>query len=103
MVDDVVKTIRYVVAILVLIAAGCGDNSTIAVARRNACIGNLGELEGVKSMWYRDEKKTTNEVPTMADLAKYMRKIPKCPSGWTYTLGTFSQMATCTVKGHAIP
>jgi len=97
------KPLRYIAAILVLAAAGCEKVQVGAIKDSDVCIDNLGQIEAAKHKWYSEQHKTTNDVPTMADLAKYMNGVPKCPSGGTYTIGPVGKNPTCSIKGHELP
>src|SRR5438045_1314282 len=98
MVDDVMKTVRYIVAILILIFVlafvwfGTESARRDRVALQRACANNLEVIRGAKAVWAREMRVTTNATPTMADLAPYMdRGEPKCPAGGTYTIGPVGQ------------
>jgi len=97
------KAMRHLVLILILAAAaGCGRGSR-PVAAREACMSNLGMLNGATALWSLENRKTTNDVPAMADLAKYLKTVPQCPSGGTYTLGTSARFPKCSIPGHELP
>lgn len=47
----------------------------------------------------------TNAVPTLEDIRVYLSgdmKMPRCPSGGTYTIGRVADAPTCSVPGHAL-
>src|SRR5262245_54934297 len=97
------KAIRYIVAILIFAAPGC-----VSVAERDdnaavACMGNLMRLAVEEELWARQEHKSANDVPTMADLAKLGFPVEKCPSKGTYRLGPVCKGPTCSIKGHELP
>jgi hypothetical protein len=52
-----------------------------------------------------DNGKLNGATPLQADLigdTQYIRLMPVCPAGGTYTLNSIGQIATCTVAGHAL-
>ena len=101
--DCVMKATRRALPIFIAFTVFAFLSGEMRLARRNACIGYLKDLENGKAVWAAENHKTTNDIPTMADIQKYIGKIPRCPSGGTYTLGTLTQTATCSINGHAIP
>jgi len=96
------KTIRYVVPILILVAGGCARMDHYPLNGAVACCGNLQMLASAKQQWRYLEHKTTNDVPVMTDLTNYMSEIPVCPSGGIYTLGPVWKNPTCSIKGHEL-
>jgi len=104
------KAMRYIVAILILaitifvvVAGGWCDFHGSHSAPINTCINNLRQIDGAKEQWLVDKGKTTNDVPVMADLTNYMRFVPKCPKGGTYTPGPVGTNPKCSIKGHELP
>jgi len=82
-----------------------------AEASRNACIGNLGWIDGLKQQWATAAERGTNAVPTETDLLPFIggpagaRAFPRCPSGGTYTIGAMSERPRCSLggAGHELP
>ncbi len=69
----------------------------------NACINNLRQLDGAKQQWALENRKTAADLPTEADLARYLKNgIPKCPGGGVYTIGTVEVVPTCSIRGHQL-
>ena len=93
--------------ILVLICAlfvGCHKETRDQAVARKSCIGNLRMIYAAEQEWALENKKTTNDVPTWADLeGHYLRSSPICPAGGTYTLGRIDENPKCSVSGHALP
>jgi hypothetical protein len=56
--------------VLLLLPSGGGDHyhGRPATLQINSCINNLRGLDGAKQQWAIEDHKTTNDVPTMADL-----------------------------------
>src|SRR5262249_38831452 len=46
----------------------------------STCINNLRSLDGAKLVWALEEHKGTNDVPTMAQVARFLHPVPTCPS-----------------------
>jgi hypothetical protein len=72
---------------------------------RNCCIANLKQIGGAKRTWMLEMNKTTNDVPTDAELfgeTGYIRVKPTCIKGGVYTVGRAGENPKCSVKGHAL-
>jgi len=71
----------------------------------NACINNLRQLDGAKQQWALEHNKTAQVVPTVQDIAPYLKDqvIPVCPSSGNYTLNAVAVPPTCSIAGHALP
>jgi hypothetical protein len=68
---------------------------------RIACIANLKQIEGAKNTWQLEYEKTTNDVPTDADLFgtnHYIKIKPNCWAGGVYTLGP--DRPKCSIPEH---
>lgn len=97
--------IMIVVAIIGLLAAVAIPNLVKArkSAQRAACISNLKTIEGAKATWALEMRKADADVPTPTDLCgpdKYIKDPPQCPGGGTYTYGSVSTAATCSIEDH---
>ncbi len=99
--------IMIVVAIIGLLAAIAIPNFVKArqSAQRQACIANLKQIEGAKTLWALDGGTGT---PTMANLVPdYIKKTPECPAGGTYTVGNMDTDPSCTLSAspnlHVLP
>lgn len=77
----------------------------ITQARGNAqtasCFNNLRQIDGAKDQWAIDNGKTIGDTPTDEDLSEYLKEIPTCPAGGTYTAGAIGEEASCSVHGTA--
>jgi prepilin-type N-terminal cleavage/methylation domain-containing protein len=99
--------IMIVVAIIGLLAAVAIPNLVKArkSAQRQACINNLKAIDGAKSIWALEMKKTDTDVPSDADLfgtGKNIEKKPDCPAGGTYDVRSVGEKPTCSVAEHTI-
>jgi septal ring factor EnvC (AmiA/AmiB activator) len=80
----------------------------VAADARNACINNLRQIDAAKQQWALEKSKTADAVPTMQDIAPYIKldangNIPGCPSGGTYTLNAVGELPSCSIPGHVLP
>jgi hypothetical protein len=66
------------------------------------CISNLKLIDAAKTQWALEKQKNGDAVPTMSDLAPYMKRVPACPAGGLYTVGSLSKPPRCSVKGHSL-
>src|SRR2546428_5386890 len=61
----------------------------------SSCINGLRQIDGAVQQWALDHHKTTNDMPTWADLAGpdgYIRRMPVCPRDGTYLLGRVADL-----------
>lgn len=99
--------IMIVVAIIGLLAAIAIPNFVKArtTAQTNGCIENLRQIETAKQQWGAEKRKNNSDLPLWTDLigsSNYIREIPLCPAGGTYTLNMLGKTASCTIAGHSI-
>ena len=99
--------IMIVVAIIGLLAAIAIPNFVRArtASQTNACIANLKQIEGAKANWALEQKKTSTDTPTEADLYganRYIARTPICPGGGSYTINAVDTAPTCSLSpsGH---
>ncbi|HPS19994.1 MAG TPA: prepilin-type N-terminal cleavage/methylation domain-containing protein [Candidatus Omnitrophota bacterium] len=95
--------IMIVVAIIGLLAAVAIPNFMRArqQAQRNACIANLKQVDGAKTLWALDTGNTG--TPDWTDLVTaYIKAQPSCAGGGTYSINAVDEDPTCTVSGHAL-
>jgi hypothetical protein len=90
-------------ALLLIALSGCQRNGGIPADMD--CIANLKQLDTAKEQWAIENHKSTNDVPTMADIAPLLPKRLSwsCRSGGVYTLGRVGEKPKCSVKGHELP
>lgn len=77
-----------------------------ATAQKNACVSNLHMINGAKELWALEKKKTATDVPSWDELVgpdKFIKTMPACPAGGTYTLNEVKSPPTCSTAGHGLP
>ena len=91
-----------VIAIIgVLIAIAIAKFATLASDRNiKVCQANLRTIDSAIQI-YRAEG--TTHAASMAKLGTYLVKVPRCPSGGTYSITGSGTYATCGETGHTIP
>jgi prepilin-type N-terminal cleavage/methylation domain-containing protein len=102
--------IMIVVAIIGVLTAIAVPNFLKARTQsaKTACISNLKKIEGAKTTWALEAKKSTANLPADTDLFganSYIRQKPPCPANGTYTLATVGNLPSCslaTVEGHTL-
>ncbi|MCK4851718.1 MAG: prepilin-type N-terminal cleavage/methylation domain-containing protein [Candidatus Omnitrophica bacterium] len=88
--------IMIVVAIIGLLAAVAIPNFMRArdTAQKNACIANLKQVDGAKTLWSLDSGGTG--TPSWTDLVTaYIKKTPSCPTGASYNINALDADPTC--------
>jgi len=95
--------IMIVVLIIGILLAIAVPNfiKTRETTRTKACVENLHKLQGAKEMWAMDNNAPQDTTVNGAtDLVpEYLRLLPTCPSGGTYTLGVVNTTPTCSTGG----
>ena len=94
--------IMIVVAIIGLLATIAIPNFAKAreTTRKNACISNLRQIDGVIQQWALDLKKDAGSPVTYSDIKSYLKNDVTCPSGGTtfedsYAISTVDVSPTC--------
>lgn len=69
-------------------------------SRANACGENLAKIDGSKEQWALENKMGATDSVTIATLVSdgYLKKVPSCPSGGTYTENTVGASPTCDAE-----
>ena len=63
---------------------------------RSACINNLRQLDGAVQQWALDNKKTADDIPTLAEVQPYLKNPLVCSEGGTYRLGPAREVPKCS-------
>src|SRR5262249_39699966 len=74
-------------------------------SRARACARNLQEIEAAKDLWAMEHRHADDAAPSADELygpGAYLRSVPDCPDGGTYTIGDLSTPPTCS-HGGALP
>ena len=98
--------IMIVVAIIGLLAAVAIPNFMRARerAQTNACIANLKQIDGAKTLWALDSGAANGAACAMTNLVTaYIKNTPRCSANGTYAVGVIGTNPTCTVAGHVLP
>jgi prepilin-type N-terminal cleavage/methylation domain-containing protein len=97
--------IMIVVAIIGMLAAIAIPNFVAARTKSQAtsCINNLRIIDGAKQMWAMENKKSSSDTPTGADLKPYIGhtsggQLPTCPNDGTATFETSYNPNTVDVQ-----
>lgn len=98
--------IMIVVAIIGLLAAIAIPNFVRAreTALRNACIGNLKQIQGAVQVWAIDTGAASNATPTTSDLVpNYIKSWPRCGTA-TYAVPAVNADPACpnNTAGHSV-
>ncbi len=74
-------------------------------SQQTTCMSNLLAINIAKRGWATDNLKPETAQPTSADLigpTKYMKSMPECPTGGTYTFRQIWQRPQCSIDNHTI-
>jgi hypothetical protein len=77
-------------------------NITERGGARRHCVSNLKLINAAKAQWALENNKASDAVPTTADIARYLKSVPSCPSGGVHTVGSLNELPKCSVKDHNI-
>lgn len=92
-----------VVGILVALAIPNFLKSRVQ-ARKQLCIENLSQIESAKQIWGMETGKKDGDIPSKDDLIgsdRYIKRMPQCAAGGSYTLNPIGTTATCSEEGHS--
>jgi hypothetical protein len=77
---------------------------------RNSCVNNLRQIDGAKQQWYLENQKSSNDIPTHAEVALYLKNntFPVCPAGGKYIVGRVDEEPKCSAglrgnPSHVLP
>ena len=101
-------TITVVFAVLLIAVAVWAVRWVVRARTKSArysCIAALKAIDGAKQTWALEFHKTTNDVPTWAELTEaILGQRPECPNGGVYTIDRVGEYPTCSIGGssHAL-
>jgi prepilin-type N-terminal cleavage/methylation domain-containing protein len=94
--------IMIVVAIIGLLASIAIPNVVNArkTAQMQGCISNMHTIDGAKQTWALERSQGPDATPSEDDLKPYLsnRKMPKCPGGGNYTIGSVGVLPSCSLS-----
>ena len=73
------------------------------VESKTSCYANLSAIDGAKQTWAAEHGKTNGAAVTQADLLPFLRKMPECPKGGSYTIGLIGEPPKCSFLEHRYP
>ncbi len=94
----------FLLLICVLVFVPCSQRQ-VGETRAYNCRSKLKQLVIEKGFWAEAGNKSTNDIPTDADLFgpdKPSPRKPPCPAGGTYTLGSVGTKPRCSIPGHTL-
>ncbi len=96
------RIIVFVVALVVVVLAVAVVPVFIRArntSASNACVNHLRQIAGAKEQWAVENRKTTNDIPSWADIKPYLwhEEVPQCPDGGTYILGRVGEPPRCSL------
>jgi prepilin-type N-terminal cleavage/methylation domain-containing protein len=69
----------------------------------STCLANLKQIESAKEQWAMETKQASTATPLQTDLVTaYLKTMPTCPSGGTYTIQTLATRPTCSISTHVL-
>jgi hypothetical protein len=114
--------VTLALSMLVLVLAPTLRNHVVPLSHSEVsdCINNLRNIEAAKNEWALINNKTTNDIPTWADIKDYIKRLerdkpylkfevdpesglPKCPSGGIYVIGKVGEVPTCSLGSTITP
>lgn len=97
--------VLVVVAVIALLAAIAIPNYAKArvLARRAECRENRRQIQGAKTAWALEHRKSGPDVPSDSDIfgpTLYLARKPQCPTGGEYGLNAVDELITCSDPDH---
>lgn len=69
-------------------------------SRDSACKENRRVINDAKTQWAMDKGMATMDTPVEGDLVtEFIKNMPRCPEGGTYTFATVNDPAECSIHG----
>ena len=70
-------------------------------SRTKTCIANLKQIDAAKEQWAMENKAKDGDACGNL-VPDYLKAMPSCPAGGTYTIGNVGTNPTCSIAGHAL-
>ncbi len=72
-------------------------------SRTKSCQSNLRQIDAAKEQWAMDTKAADGAAVGFGDIVPdYIRTVPECPSGGTYTENNVGTPPVCSEAGHTL-
>ena len=101
-----IMVVVFIISLLLMIAVP-NFRRAAAVSGSRVCVKNLWMIHQAKDQYVMENKISATDPPiSMAQLAgsgKFLKKMPQCPSGGTYSAGGFATEPTCTIGATGAP
>ena len=69
-------------------------------SQARSCQHNLKQILGAKERWAMENNRGAPDTPGWSDLVDdFIKRIPRCPSGGTYTIGRLDELPSCDIGG----
>lgn len=96
--------IMIVVAIIGLLAAIAipSFQKSRDTTRKNSCISNLRQIDSAKEQWAVENDKNDGDAVVDAEVNAFIKEVPECKAGGTYTYGAVGTNPTCDQAGHTL-
>jgi hypothetical protein len=69
----------------------------------NDCVNNLRQIDGAKEQWALENRQAQGAPADASVIKPYLKEMPVCPAGGSYTIGAIGTLPVCTTPGHALP
>ncbi len=101
-----ILVVVFIISLLLMIAVP-NFRRAAAVSGSRVCVKNLWMIHQAKDQYVMENKlSATDPMVPMSALAgpgKFLKKMPECPSGGTYSAGGFATEPSCTIGATGSP
>ncbi|MFM7322217.1 MAG: competence type IV pilus major pilin ComGC [Armatimonadota bacterium] len=101
-----ILVVVFIISLLLMIAVP-NFRRAAAVSGSRVCVKNLWMIHQAKDQYVMENKISASDPPvSMSQLAgpgKFLKKMPECPSGGTYSAGGYATEPTCTIGATGSP
>ncbi|MFQ3549509.1 MAG: prepilin-type N-terminal cleavage/methylation domain-containing protein [Armatimonadota bacterium] len=91
----VIMIISLLIAISIPSVMKARNNS-----QKKCCIKNLRQIQDAKYQMAMEKNISENIEISMDDLVPYLKNIPYCPAGGSYSSGNLNDAPDCNIEGH---